>query len=101
LLVQALIGINIALAAFNLIPIPPLDGFGFVINLLPKSVGEAVAPLVPYGPLILLALIVFGPTFHVDVLGVLMNPIRHAIETFIDGALAVLLATCSGARCCH
>jgi Zn-dependent protease len=100
LLVNAIIGINIALAAFNLIPIPPLDGFGFVINLLPKSVGEAVAPLVPYGPLILLALILFGPTlFHVNVLGVIMGPLNDAIWRFIEGVV-LLFGTCRGTRCC-
>jgi Zn-dependent protease len=81
---QAILGVNVALAAFNLLPIPPLDGFGFVENLLPRPMAEALAPIVPYGPLILLALIFLGPTvFQVDVLGLLINPIRDAILRFI------------------
>jgi Zn-dependent protease len=81
---QAILGVNVALAAFNLLPIPPLDGFGFVENLLPKPMAEALAPIVPYGPLVLLALIFIGPTvFHVDVLGLMIDPIRDAILRFI------------------
>src|SRR5579885_923123 len=36
-ILQAVIGLNVLLAAFNLIPIPPLDGYDFVSNLLPPS----------------------------------------------------------------
>jgi Zn-dependent protease len=82
--VQAILVMNVALAAFNLLPIPPLDGFGFVENLLPRPMAEAIAPIVPYGPLILLALIFLGPAvLHMDVLGTLMDPIRDAIMAFI------------------
>ncbi len=81
---QGILMVNVALAAFNLLPIPPLDGFGFVQNLLPRPMGQALAPIEPYGPLILLALVFLGPAvFGVNVLGVLMNPIRDAILTFI------------------
>ena len=80
---QAVLFINVALAAFNLLPIPPLDGFGFVENLLPKPMAQALAPIVPYGPIILLALVFLGPVLHVDVLGLLMNPIQSAIFSFI------------------
>ena len=72
--------INIGLAAFNLIPIPPLDGYGFVTNLLPKSMAVMLRPLETYGPLILLAVIFLGPSLlHVDVLGSMLRPIQSAI----------------------
>jgi Zn-dependent protease len=84
LLLRAIVFVNVALAAFNLLPIPPLDGFGFVENLLPRSVAATLAPIVPYGPLILLALVFLGPAvFHVNVLGLLMDPIQDAILRFI------------------
>ena len=83
---QMVIGINVALAAFNLIPIPPLDGFGFVTNLLPRPMADALMPLAQYGPLILLALVFLGPAIGVDLLGTIMNPIRQAIMNFILAA---------------
>jgi len=80
---QMVIAINVALAAFNLIPIPPLDGFGFITNLLPPSLAAPLMPLAQYGPIILLALVFLGPALHVDLLGAVMNPIRQAIMQFI------------------
>jgi Zn-dependent protease len=48
---------NVGLAVFNLVPLPPLDGFGFVFGLSPRPVKIALSPLWKYGPLILLALL--------------------------------------------
>lgn len=53
--------ISVFLAIFNLIPLPPLDGFGFVFGLSPRPLKLALLPIQRYGPLILLAL-VFLPT---------------------------------------
>ena len=87
---QAILAVNVALAAFNLIPIPPLDGFSFVENVLPRPIGEALAPIVPYGPLILLALIFLGPSvFHVNVLGLILQPIQDVIVRFILAAARI------------
>ena len=53
------ISINIFLMAFNLIPIPPLDGGRVAVGVLPWSVGRYLDRLEPYGMWIVLAL-VFG-----------------------------------------
>jgi Zn-dependent protease len=82
--------INIGLAAFNLIPIPPLDGYGFVTNLLPKSMAVLLRPLETYGPLILLAIIFLGPSLlHVDILGSILRPIQSAIIFLMQPVLTI------------
>lgn len=49
--------LNIYLCAFNLLPVPPLDGFGVAIGVLPRPAAVALARLGQYGPAILLILV--------------------------------------------
>jgi len=54
------IWINIVLAIFNLIPIPPLDGSRILAALLPAQQSYAFSRLQPYGTLVLLLLLYTG-----------------------------------------
>ena len=54
------ISVNLMLMAFNLIPIPPLDGGRIVRGLLPRQAGMAFEEIEPYGFMILLVLMVGG-----------------------------------------
>jgi Zn-dependent protease len=49
--------INLALAAFNLIPIPPLDGSRVVFYLLPSNVASEYIKLEPFGMWIVIGLL--------------------------------------------
>ena len=49
--------INLFLAMFNLIPIPPLDGSWVLEHMFPNSMGRLYAVIRPYGFLIFLAVI--------------------------------------------
>lgn len=50
--------INLVLAVFNLIPVPPLDGSKILAGLVPRSIGMKIYALEQYGPLILLLLVI-------------------------------------------
>ena len=52
--------INIILAAFNLIPIPPLDGSKILMGFLSDRLQYALARLEPYGFFIIIGLLYFG-----------------------------------------
>lgn len=52
--------INLILAIFNMVPIPPLDGSRLVMGLLPPKIGLQYSRLERYGILIVFALLPFG-----------------------------------------
>jgi Zn-dependent protease len=52
--------INVILAIFNLIPIPPLDGSGVVMGLISEEAAQKYEQIRPYGFFILILLIMTG-----------------------------------------
>jgi Zn-dependent protease len=59
-LVELVVRLNILLAIFNLIPIPPLDGYNVLLAFLPPRQAQVVRQYAPYGVIVLL-LLVFLP----------------------------------------
>lgn len=75
LVVRQVIWINLLLAAFNMIPIPPLDGSKILAGILPNFWYQYMAPLQQYGVAILLILVFIGG-------GVLQEMYRPVFDLF-------------------
>ena len=77
-LVELIVRLNILLALFNLIPIPPLDGSNVVLAFLPPRQAIAFQRYAPYGAIALL-LLVFLPNSPLGLLLGMARPITEAL----------------------
>jgi Zn-dependent protease len=69
---------NLVLAIFNLIPIPPLDGYNAALAFLPPRTAFAVQRYAPYG-IILLLLLVLLPSSPLSQLLGIAAPLTEAL----------------------
>jgi len=72
-IVWHMVGVNLALASFNLVPIPPLDGSKLVYSFLPFSLLKYYYWLEQYSHFILLGLLLTGA------IRVIISPIRNTL----------------------
>jgi Zn-dependent protease len=86
------IGLNIALAVFNMLPIPPLDGSRVADGLMPRPLRPAWERFAQYGPLLLLA-VIFLPRWlpaaaHFDLIGPPMRAFWSLALTMLNAMQA-------------
>ncbi|HNZ86319.1 MAG TPA: site-2 protease family protein [bacterium] len=81
----SLIVINIALGVFNLIPIPPLDGYHILFAVLPNSFNDVKVWLLKNGPTFLLIIILADSFLNIGVFSYLFNLIFNALGKLILG----------------
>ncbi|GAC1522759.1 MAG: site-2 protease family protein [Chloroflexota bacterium] len=75
--------VNIFLCIFNLLPIPPLDGFTVVGGFLSARQMYALAPLQQWGPVMLLVLFIGEPQLHI--LSSMVSPAVDHIDHVLCG----------------
>jgi Zn-dependent protease len=84
LILYSLVTINLVLAVFNLIPVPPLDGSRILPVLLPAQYDNVMATLNQYGMLILVLLIL--PLFNgQSAISLIVTPIVAALTRLFLG----------------
>lgn len=60
LMLSSMVFYNLVLGIFNLIPIAPLDGSKILMGILPERQAETVARFEPYGPAIIILIVMLG-----------------------------------------
>jgi Zn-dependent protease len=72
-----MVGLNVLLAVFNMIPVPPLDGGNVLAGVLRGPVADAYENLRPYGFMIIYGLMLSG------ILSRFVFPIANALEAWL------------------
>ncbi len=74
-----LVVINVGLALFNLIPIPPLDGSRIVAGFAPRRVAGFIYSLEPYAPYLLLMVVFILPQLGLPILDWILGPLMSLV----------------------
>jgi Zn-dependent protease len=88
-----LVIVNVSLAIFNLIPLPPLDGYSVLQGLLGTfrtrwayEWGARLDRLAPYGPMLLLGLLAIGWFLPLNPIGWLLSgPVDRILRLLLGG----------------
>lgn len=84
-LLYQFVWINLILMFFNLIPIPPLDGYKILTGILPPEMSYQLRPLEQYGFIILIGAIFILPMVGLDIVSWLVVTPSMMLFSFLAG----------------
>jgi len=80
------VSVNLLLAAFNMIPVPPLDGSKVLLGLVPRFWAPVLEPLERYGFIILMALLFIGGSVGDAIVSGMIDPVYSLLSRIVLGA---------------
>lgn len=86
LMLEASVKLNVLLMAFNLIPIPPLDGGRILVGLLPGKLSDQFSKIESYGMIILMVLIMIDP---LGIMRHILWPLVSLFTSYILGEIKI------------